>query len=156
MKYETCIIFAAISCVFALYARSGRKSRVSFVCRDRRAGGATRKTRRVTKFLKSKFSLLELPCRSSLLATWPRRDDYQIAAMPETTTPIYTALNVPTVTAYPSTTCLQWSPDGQAYLTTKSAVYIMVCLLQAIRSRSLHASMLRRLTTESTSMPGPP
>ncbi|KAH8828110.1 hypothetical protein DL96DRAFT_1145418 [Flagelloscypha sp. PMI_526] len=38
---------------------------------------------------------------------------------------IYTALNVPAVTAYPSPTCLQWSDDGQLYLTTKNAVYIM-------------------------------
>ncbi|KAK7435518.1 hypothetical protein VKT23_019640 [Stygiomarasmius scandens] len=38
---------------------------------------------------------------------------------------VYTALNVPTVIASPSTKCLQWSPDGQACFTSKSAIYIM-------------------------------
>ncbi|GLB40900.1 putative transcription factor IIIC subunit delta N-term [Lyophyllum shimeji] len=39
--------------------------------------------------------------------------------------PVYTALNVPTVTSYPSVKCLQWSPDGQACFSTKTAAYIM-------------------------------
>ncbi|KAF9465990.1 putative zinc-finger of transcription factor IIIC complex-domain-containing protein [Collybia nuda] len=39
--------------------------------------------------------------------------------------PIYTALNVPTVTSYPSVNCLQWSADGQVCLATKTAAYIM-------------------------------
>ncbi|RDB16625.1 hypothetical protein Hypma_002848 [Hypsizygus marmoreus] len=38
---------------------------------------------------------------------------------------IYTTLNVPTVTSYPSIKCLQWSADGQACFTTKAAAYIM-------------------------------
>ncbi|KAF8876936.1 transcription factor IIIC subunit delta N-term-domain-containing protein [Infundibulicybe gibba] len=37
----------------------------------------------------------------------------------------YSSLNVPTVTSSPSTTCLQWSADGQLCFATKSAVYIM-------------------------------
>lgn len=40
--------------------------------------------------------------------------------------PIFTALNVPTVTSHPSVTCLQWSGDGQAAILTKGAVYILV------------------------------
>ncbi|KAJ3739057.1 putative zinc-finger of transcription factor IIIC complex-domain-containing protein [Lentinula detonsa] len=39
--------------------------------------------------------------------------------------PIYTSVNVPTVITSPSVTCLQWSEDGQAFFTSKSAVYIM-------------------------------
>ncbi|KAJ3807069.1 transcription factor IIIC subunit delta N-term-domain-containing protein [Lentinula aff. lateritia] len=38
---------------------------------------------------------------------------------------IYTSLNVPTVITSPSVNCLQWSEDGQAFFTSKSAVYIM-------------------------------
>ncbi|KAG5724095.1 Profilin-2, partial [Termitomyces sp. T112] len=39
--------------------------------------------------------------------------------------PVYTTLNVPTVTSYPSVRCLQWSSDGQACFATKTAAYIM-------------------------------
>ncbi|KAF8066594.1 transcription factor IIIC subunit delta N-term-domain-containing protein [Lyophyllum atratum] len=39
--------------------------------------------------------------------------------------PIYTTLNVPTVTSYPSVKCLQWSADGQVCFATKNAAYIM-------------------------------
>ncbi|KAJ4474255.1 putative zinc-finger of transcription factor IIIC complex-domain-containing protein [Lentinula aciculospora] len=39
--------------------------------------------------------------------------------------PIYTSLNVPTVITSPSVNCFQWSEDGQAIFTSKSAVYIM-------------------------------
>ncbi|KAJ3850791.1 putative zinc-finger of transcription factor IIIC complex-domain-containing protein [Lentinula lateritia] len=38
---------------------------------------------------------------------------------------IHTSLNVPTVITSPSVNCLQWSEDGQAFFTSKSAVYIM-------------------------------
>ncbi|EIN09445.1 hypothetical protein PUNSTDRAFT_119933, partial [Punctularia strigosozonata HHB-11173 SS5] len=38
---------------------------------------------------------------------------------------VYTALNVPTHASFPSSACLQWSPDGQVILCTKSAVYIL-------------------------------
>ncbi|THU78751.1 hypothetical protein K435DRAFT_973415 [Dendrothele bispora CBS 962.96] len=38
---------------------------------------------------------------------------------------VYTALNVPTVITSPSVKCLQWSPDGQACLASKSAIYVM-------------------------------
>ncbi|KAJ3860095.1 putative zinc-finger of transcription factor IIIC complex-domain-containing protein [Lentinula novae-zelandiae] len=38
---------------------------------------------------------------------------------------IYTSLNGPTVITSPSVNCLQWSEDGQAFFTSKSAVYIM-------------------------------
>ncbi|KAJ3511250.1 hypothetical protein NLJ89_g4210 [Agrocybe chaxingu] len=39
--------------------------------------------------------------------------------------PIYTALNIPTVTALPSPKCIQWSPDGQLCFTTKNAAYLL-------------------------------
>lgn len=39
---------------------------------------------------------------------------------------IYTALNVPTATSYPSINCLQWSADGQACFVTRAGAYIMV------------------------------
>jgi general transcription factor 3C polypeptide 4 len=39
---------------------------------------------------------------------------------------VYTALNVPTATSYPSIDCLQWSADGQACFVTKTGAYIMV------------------------------
>ncbi|KAG6878555.1 hypothetical protein C0992_007917 [Termitomyces sp. T32_za158] len=39
--------------------------------------------------------------------------------------PVYTTLNVPTVTSYPSVKCLQWSGDGQACFATKTAAYLM-------------------------------
>ncbi|KAF5383668.1 hypothetical protein D9615_003786 [Tricholomella constricta] len=39
--------------------------------------------------------------------------------------PVYTSLQVPTVTSYPSVKCLQWSADGQACFATKTAAYIM-------------------------------
>ncbi|KAG6909755.1 hypothetical protein DXG01_015471 [Tephrocybe rancida] len=39
--------------------------------------------------------------------------------------PVYTTLNVPTVTSYPSIKCLQWSADGQACFATKTAAYIL-------------------------------
>ncbi|TFK36254.1 transcription factor IIIC subunit delta N-term-domain-containing protein [Crucibulum laeve] len=42
-----------------------------------------------------------------------------------TSLPIFTALNVPTVTSYPSIKCLQWSADGQVCFLTKTAAYIM-------------------------------
>ncbi|CAA7270424.1 unnamed protein product [Cyclocybe aegerita] len=38
---------------------------------------------------------------------------------------IYTALNIPTVTAHPSPKCIQWSPDGQLCFTTKNAAYLL-------------------------------
>ncbi|KAE9399582.1 hypothetical protein BT96DRAFT_993904 [Gymnopus androsaceus JB14] len=39
--------------------------------------------------------------------------------------PVYTSLNVPTAITSPSINCIQWSEDGQAIFTSKSAVYIM-------------------------------
>lgn len=39
--------------------------------------------------------------------------------------PIYTNVDFPT-TASPSLTCLQWSGDGQVFLTTKNSLHIMV------------------------------
>lgn len=39
---------------------------------------------------------------------------------------IYTALNVPTVSTYPSPSCLQWTGNGQVCFVTKTAVYILV------------------------------
>ncbi|KAF9004682.1 transcription factor IIIC subunit delta N-term-domain-containing protein [Cyathus striatus] len=38
---------------------------------------------------------------------------------------VLTALNVPTVTSYPSINSVQWSPDGQLCFVTKNAAYIM-------------------------------
>ncbi|KAI3998173.1 hypothetical protein K525DRAFT_275506 [Schizophyllum commune Loenen D] len=38
---------------------------------------------------------------------------------------IYSALNVPTVTAHPSPKTLQWTSDGQLCFLTRGAVYIM-------------------------------
>ena len=40
--------------------------------------------------------------------------------------PVYTALTIPTVTAYPSVYCLQWSSDGQLCFVSKNAVHILV------------------------------
>ncbi|KAJ7097604.1 putative zinc-finger of transcription factor IIIC complex-domain-containing protein [Mycena epipterygia] len=39
--------------------------------------------------------------------------------------PIYTSLNVPMVSCFPSNTAFQWSADGQACFLTKTALYIM-------------------------------
>ncbi|KIK63290.1 hypothetical protein GYMLUDRAFT_196921 [Collybiopsis luxurians FD-317 M1] len=39
--------------------------------------------------------------------------------------PVYTSLNVPTVISSPSPNCIQWSKDGQAFFTSKSAIFIM-------------------------------
>ncbi|KAJ7705602.1 putative zinc-finger of transcription factor IIIC complex-domain-containing protein [Mycena rosella] len=39
--------------------------------------------------------------------------------------PIYTSLNVPMVSCFPSATAFQWSADGQACFLTKTALYIM-------------------------------
>jgi hypothetical protein len=51
---------------------------------------------------------------------------------------IYTALNVPTATSYPSINCLQWSADGQACFITKTGAYIMV----SSQRRSTHRSYI--------------
>lgn len=40
--------------------------------------------------------------------------------------PVYAALTIPTVTAYPSVNCLQWSADGQLCFVSKNAVHILV------------------------------
>ena len=40
--------------------------------------------------------------------------------------PVYAALAIPTVTAYPSISCLQWSADGQLCFVSKNAVHILV------------------------------
>ncbi|KAJ7176800.1 putative zinc-finger of transcription factor IIIC complex-domain-containing protein [Mycena filopes] len=39
--------------------------------------------------------------------------------------PIYTSLNVPMVSCFPSATAFQWSADGQALFLTKTALYMM-------------------------------
>ncbi|KAL9709587.1 hypothetical protein Ac2012v2_007326 [Leucoagaricus gongylophorus] len=39
--------------------------------------------------------------------------------------PVYATLNFPTVTSYPSLTCLQWTPEGQLVFATKNAAYIL-------------------------------
>ena len=39
---------------------------------------------------------------------------------------IYATLNVPIVSSYPSSRCLQWSGDGQACFVSKYAIYILV------------------------------
>ncbi|TFK52028.1 hypothetical protein OE88DRAFT_1718706 [Heliocybe sulcata] len=45
--------------------------------------------------------------------------------MSDTELKTYASLVVPTSTTHPSADCLQWSADGQALLTTKSALYIL-------------------------------
>ena len=39
--------------------------------------------------------------------------------------PIYAAIPVPTSATAPSTTCLQWTADGQLIVATKTAVYVL-------------------------------
>ncbi|KAJ7173510.1 hypothetical protein C8R46DRAFT_1083033 [Mycena filopes] len=39
--------------------------------------------------------------------------------------PVYTTLSIPTVTARPSLSCLQWSGDGQVFFLSKGSVYIL-------------------------------
>ncbi|PPQ88838.1 hypothetical protein CVT25_010267, partial [Psilocybe cyanescens] len=41
------------------------------------------------------------------------------------TLPVYTALNIPTVTSYPSLKCVQWSADGQLCYISKNAAVIL-------------------------------
>ncbi|KAJ7065359.1 transcription factor IIIC subunit delta N-term-domain-containing protein [Mycena amicta] len=38
---------------------------------------------------------------------------------------IYSAFNIPTILSRPSTTCLQWSADGQLFFLSKTAVYVL-------------------------------
>jgi len=45
---------------------------------------------------------------------------------------IYTSLAVSTVILNPSERCLQWSDDGQACITTKATVHIMVSTRQTL------------------------
>ncbi|KAJ6616962.1 transcription factor IIIC subunit delta N-term-domain-containing protein [Mycena sp. CBHHK59/15] len=48
-----------------------------------------------------------------------------MASTGESSSPIYSALNIPTVTTRPSPSCLQWSGDGQVFFLTKGSVYIL-------------------------------
>ncbi|KAL1747153.1 transcription factor IIIC subunit delta N-term-domain-containing protein, partial [Schizophyllum fasciatum] len=62
--------------------------------------------------------------------------------------PVYTALHVPTVTAYPSVRCIGWTSDGQLCFLSRGAVYIMTPE-QGITFDT--SSLLKSSTTKSIS-----
>ncbi|KAJ6568281.1 transcription factor IIIC subunit delta N-term-domain-containing protein [Mycena vulgaris] len=45
--------------------------------------------------------------------------------MSASASPIYSVLNIPSITSRPSLSCLQWSGDGQVFFLTKGSVYIL-------------------------------